>query len=279
MSYRNVFFVDNETAHVAGFRGTSVKAFKVPGVDGMPVVPLVMPEYQAYVASLSEPAQAFANKILAKVVRHTAYDPSSGLDLERDWPAIEQWAKSCVGKSAIVFDFDRTLTKIETFLSSSWPTPPEKHGWSGFQTLVTEATKMSPAEFADVTIDGWVEYFVGGQKRVDEIKELFNRLYALGLDIFILTNNASALFNPELLLDFLNVLTGGRPLKMICSARHPSKLAALSEQEEFGAVCVNLMASIAGMLSSPPIYTGAISPSICFREKVSHMGLMATATM
>ena len=259
-SYDSVLFFDNEVVHIDCFKDSGVKAIKVPGASEMPNVPITLDEYKAYVASLSDAGKAYAEKVLHKCVNKTAYDPISGINVVRDKPIFDNWFSENAGKKlAVVFDFDRTLTQVETFLSSTGPTHVYYHGWNGFKPLVASVLKTSVSDYDDVTPEGWVEYYMGGRERMDAVKSFLKHINENGIDIYVLTNNGSALFNPELLHDFLANLTGGLDIGLIASATHPSKKAALSEIDSFVQVCENvpvedIFISIVQMLKSAPTF-------------------------
>lgn len=286
-SYDSVLFFDNEVVHIDCFKDSGVKAIKVPGASEMPSIPITFDEYKAYVASLSSPARAFAEKIVHKCVSKTAYDPISGIDVVRDKPIFDNWASENGGKKlAVVFDFDRTLTKVETFLSSTGPSLPHFHGWEGFKPLVVSVLKTSISDYDDVTPEGWVEYYMGGRARMDAVKEFLQDINAKGIDIYVLTNNGSALYNPELLNDFLSVLTDGLNIGLIASATHPSKKAALSGIDGFVQVCEtvsipveDIFQSIVQMLKSAPTFDVIRPNTIKYKIPVKEMGLLPTATV
>jgi hypothetical protein len=136
---------------------------------------------------------------------------------------------------AVALDFDRTITQNEGFLSVSYEIPLEQHGWCGFKKII--ANFFKGIDLDDITIDGWVEYYMGGKIRMDEIMSFIDLIYNLNSELIILTNNRSMLFNPELIYDFVSVLTRERPFRIVASCTYPNKPSALSDLDRFSDIC------------------------------------------
>lgn len=134
-------------------------------------------------------------------------DENSGIT-EDNVKFIKNWVTKNKGKHLfILFDYDRTLTKIEGGFFVGNSIQEMKDTIRGYGT-------------EGLTAEGFIEYYAGGPGRVKMLQDMFDFLYdpQYHIDIYIVTNNPSCLVsrNRGLLDEVLRVLTKGRPLKYLC---------------------------------------------------------------
>ena len=226
-------FLDNDIGHIKNVDSCGPKVFvrKVPGSEGyvsQPIFPRyvngTLTPYWKHLGALSPKgvgaAEVFqkliiwnGNKELEKMVEHL--DPGSGVG-QKDVAYIEKWVNDREGqKLAVLFDYDRTITVIEGgyFLSYS------------FETLKFYLSQLSLPEQLDLkndltnfTLEGFVEYYVGGEERLKMLQEMFDFLYTKNVTVYLLTNNTGCPKSKQLFQDVMGVLTRDRPITIICGA-------------------------------------------------------------
>ena len=74
-----------------------------------------------------------------------------------------------------------------------------------------------------------MEYYVGGMDRLKMLQELMAYLTSEGVDICILTNNASCFKYPIPFEQMTMVITNNVPVTFICAKNYPTKKQALNE--------------------------------------------------
>lgn len=140
------------------------------------------------------------------------YDPKSSMT-SQTFKEIKQWVlqQKQRGKKhpAVLFDYDRTLTRVE----GTW--------FELFDTMDK---------------DGFLLYYMGGEKRLQELRELFTFLVENNVSMFVLTNNGACrkpIFNKV-----IQYLFQGRPVKIICGEDYKyDKRKAAQDQPELQGVC------------------------------------------
>lgn len=138
-------------------------------------------------------------------------DEASGITKE-NVDEIKKWVQNNKNKHLFVlFDYDRTLTKIEGGYFFGKSMQEMKTALQGYQT-------------DKLTAEGFMEYYVGGPDRLKMLQEMFDVLYdpQYNVDVYIVTNNPSCLItrNRGLFDEVLKVLTRGRPLRYLCGVEY-----------------------------------------------------------
>ena len=104
---------------------------------------------------------------------------------------------------AAIFDFDRTLSMFEGFIGGNHESIPENSGIQGYLNLLNDACPIA-SDGAPVltTPAGLIDYMFGGPERVAWLQTLLHTIRTRGHPLVILTNNSTALRNPQLFKDF-----------------------------------------------------------------------------
>ena len=139
------------------------------------------------------------------------YDPISGIK-RKEINILNTWLTSGEGKRAAIFDWDRTITTVEGFLSLNRP--------------LTDKFKE------DMLI-----YLLGGKLRLQTIRQMFQDCRNNGVDIIILTNNGGCKYDffDELLLHLIQ-----GPYNKICSNSLTGKGLFLARDTLFQNLCTKL---------------------------------------
>ena len=93
---------------------------------------------------------------------------------------IKMWAQTDLPEKKIIFDWDRTITRIEGFVF----TRRTKASADKLDTLFSLTVY-------GVKIEDMVVYACGGQERLDKLIEMMRILQESGVDVNIVTNNAA----------------------------------------------------------------------------------------
>lgn len=163
-------FIDNDAGYIKDVKkcGLFMDVLKVGGMAGhVPDIPWEESTLQPFIKAVSQTEEG--KEILEKwkvVFQDGApYDPESGIT-EDDSKYVQKWVlqkkKQGYRTISVLFDYDRTLT-------------------------VVEGTDLSKLE--DSTIQGFVEYHLGGKDRFLMLKDLFRSLSDQGVYFYVLTNN------------------------------------------------------------------------------------------
>jgi hypothetical protein len=220
--YDSVYFIDNDQLFIDQVSMCPrIVIEKVDGIEGYP--PLVpMPPDAEFADKLSDEAKFAMTFFTYSDGKKDTYDRISGIrdtHIARilDWAATE-------GRKAILIDFDRTISLFE--------------GIKLFPRHVLLKNSYPQPELAPLTVNGYIEYLVGGTERLRMLQDLFSNLYALNIDIFILTNNSVCITNPIGFDELVKVISQGRPVNYICSkASGGNKHAAIITDPRFATVC------------------------------------------
>ena len=154
-------------------------------------------------------------------------DEESGIS-DKNILSIQDWVNDKVapktGKQLFVmFDYDRTLTKIEggIFFGNSIEELKAYLNSYGFDTT-------------GLTANGFIEYYVGGPERLRMLQNMFDFLYKNNVKIYIVTNNPACLIERSrgLLDEVLRVLTRNRPLSYLCGAEYRGNKYTTIQSEE-----------------------------------------------
>jgi hypothetical protein len=104
---------------------------------------------------------------------------------------------------AAIFDFDRTLSLFEGLIGGNHESIPENSGIQGYVNLLNEASPIAADGIPVLTTPaGLIDYLFGGPERVAWLHTLFQQIQTRGNPLIILTNNSTAIRNPQLFKDF-----------------------------------------------------------------------------
>jgi hypothetical protein len=247
-------FLDNEPTYRTQVKNACLGKFITPYV----------PETKGYVANFSVVKQGYldflellsdkgqdAAKVLSRLClllggKVEAYDEKAGIN-EETIQEILSWVDTHENKRLVaVFDFDRTLTKMEGGFfvgngiqemkknlfemeeyhktgTNPLTGEPQYHIVFSYQ-LPSRAIRKIPIEqglsmrpyLGGLTAEGFVNYLAGGTARLTMIQEMFDYLYSHNVKIVVLTNNDACLYRPILFQEFMNVFTRNRPVEILC---------------------------------------------------------------
>lgn len=248
-------FLDNDSHHIQNVGKCSrVQSVKVAGKDESckcgQQVPIQSPEYIYFLDELSPSGRAAA-AVIVRILLGTgklseSLDIGSGIQ-PPDVRTVKQWVQKHKGKRlAVLIDYDRTITTIE----GGWLLAPS------FQELLMVLNDLElPSEYslktflAGLTLEGFVEYYVGGPQRMKMLQEMFDFLYENDVVSILLTNNTACPTRKPLFQQMLQVLTRGREVFIICGAEYgfDKKTAIQSQSPQFPAgSLVNLCEVVGG---------------------------------
>ena len=190
-------FFDNKKDHLDEVysKHRDIKLVKIPDAKGTYFPPALTMEsgpLKTMIESLG--SNAYVELLKSRGIDKDGYDPIAGIE-QNHIRILNRWliqTKDYKHRAAI-FDWDRTLTKVEGF----YPL------YRGTERRMFEDTLL---------------YLFGGHKRLLKIRGMFQHLTEEGVEIFILTNNEASMtaFYKRL----IHVLSPHIPLKnIICATR------------------------------------------------------------
>jgi len=226
--FEEALFFDNDKGHIKNVgQCPHIKSILVSGKDDTcrcgQRVAIHSPEYIHYIEELSPSGRAAVNVIVRILLGHgettEALDLGSGIQTT-EVKFIKSWVQENKNKKlAIFFDYDRTLSTIEGGFYSA----------NSFQELLLNfnALSFSKEQGLDLqpylpafTLEGFVEYYVGGPSRLAVLKEMFDYLFDNNVTPIILTNNTACPTRKNLFREMVGVLTRKRDIPIICGAEY-----------------------------------------------------------
>jgi hypothetical protein len=104
---------------------------------------------------------------------------------------------------AAIFDFDRTLSMFEGLIGGNHESIPENSGIQGYLNLLNAASPIGVDGVPVLTTPaGLIDYLFGGPERVAWLHTLLHTIQTREHPLVILTNNSTAIRNPQLFKDF-----------------------------------------------------------------------------
>jgi len=120
---------------------------------------------------------------------------------------------------AAIFDFDRTLSLFEGLIGGNHDDIPENSGIQGYLNLLNTVCPIASNGVPVLTTPmGLIDYLFGGPVRVAWIYTLFHIIRTRGHPLVILTNNSTAIRNPQLFKDFFPAELDYPGFTVICGA-------------------------------------------------------------
>jgi len=222
---------------------------------GIPIDTREGSPYAEFIATLSPKGKDAALVVQKFILREGGskenYDVRSGIQ-EDEIQELQTWLEEHENKRlAAVFDFDRTLSMMEGgyffgntieewrsgYATNEQPQldkdgNPVTVGGKPLYVYIhrfydktgriqerripipqgQEVNSLLPT----FTFEGYLEYLVGGPKRLTMLQEMFDSLYERNVDCFILTNNTACPEARGMFQAFGSILTRGRPITIIC---------------------------------------------------------------
>jgi len=198
MSIEAAIFFDNKKDHLdeVHTKHRNIKLVKIPDYKGSyypKPLPMDSGPLKTMIESLGP--NAYVDLLKSHHIDTDAYDPNSGIE-QNHIRILNRWLTNTKKDSsnnsrAAIFDWDRTLTKVEGF----YPL------YKGQERHMFEDTLL---------------YLFGGHKRLLKIRGMFQHLADEGVEIFILTNNEAS--NTIFYKRMIHVLSPHIPLENIVCA-------------------------------------------------------------
>jgi len=163
---QSAIFFDNKKEHLDEVftKHRNIKLVKIPDTEPEPNNPINSGPLKSLIESLG--TNVYVTMLQEKGIDHDAFDPVSGIETKHI-QVLNRWLRTAEGKKAAIFDWDRTLTKVE-----------------GFYPLVNSTQRFL---YEDTLL-----YLFGGHKRLAKIRAMFKKLHEQDVEIFILTNNPAS---------------------------------------------------------------------------------------
>jgi hypothetical protein len=160
-------FFDNKKGHLdeVFHKHRNIKLVKIPDTVPEPHLSMNTGAFRSYIQTLGE--NEYVNKMKENGIDHDAFDFKSGIETKHI-QILNRWLRTTTGKRMAIFDWDRTLTKVEGFYTL----------FDGTERHLYEDTLL---------------YLFGGHKRLAKIRAMFQKLQENGVEIFILTNNPASI--------------------------------------------------------------------------------------
>ena len=234
--YDYAIFFDNEPkriVEVETYCSKNIQCVKVNETEGLRDLAFADPRFKQFLTSIGINADnnQYYARVSAAGVPGDALDLLSGINAKEfkilnDW--IEEHGRS---KRAAIFDWDRTLTVFEGYFSDADIAGHYRIRQEELNTAVYQNDKLI--------------YLMGGQERLNQIRQMFALLYENNIDVIILTNNGGCI-KPEFDLMMNYLLPEPRTYQKICSKLYdpPSgpagaghKGLALRGHALFGRIC------------------------------------------
>jgi hypothetical protein len=248
LPYTRGLFLDNDHNHIVSVGScTGIDTIEIP--ESSPIPPMDASVWQKFAGAMG-PEGVKTLKAFLHFTNQFAFDPVSGIQAEHisrvyQWVQAEEYKLSI--PLAIFMDFDRTITMCEGIVGQG------SAGLAGIKKYIRDnfsaTNPAGVAEFEAITMDGFVEMYMGGLQRKQMMQEFFNVLYTVygpSLDFWILTNNSLCSTNRQLLIEFMDVLTGGKPVRFLCGSLYPSKKAAIQDAQQNPDIFTSICPAAAG---------------------------------
>ena len=234
-----IIYFDNDHSmiHRVSSVCPTIRAIRVDETSPFnPALPWNSPVLDTFYAKVS--AENPYLKFMKAVTDTERYDPVSGMT-DAHIATVNAWLAETEGnpRRYALFDWDRTLSKIEGIIVPSAPySLSQLIDWAKPQLSGKRLAAIS--DLPEITADHVLEYLCEGMDRVIKLKTMMANLVAAGVEIVILTNNGACQF--PAFLDLVRALlpAGYDRDPRICSKAYGGdKGAALAADERFAGVC------------------------------------------
>lgn len=257
--YRAAIFFDNDHAKIAQVLAAcpTIKGVAVPETHG---TSLLGGSKRLLMKFTDEPLKSIISEsggednLYIKISRfygfdNEQFDPVSGIS-EDHISQLRLWLAETehIYPRAVIFDWDRTLTKTEGVLLPSVGLPMEPI--TSMIRHIPNATERSQTDL----IEDMLKIMCGGSARLAMLREMFNTIKDSGAHIIILTNNDLCFtYSYKQLLDGL-IPKPGPQVYLACSKNPPffgNKGNRLRANHLFGQVCPIIASPPSGLAVAP----------------------------
>ena len=229
MNKPSIFF-DNDPHHIDQVEDCrNILCIKVPGIDGLPreidFMDLSDEDFTEHLGDATGNMIEFL--IWANGGERDLFDSTSGMNVEH-LSLLHRWLDESINfrERWAIFDFDRTISKIEGFGSY-------RGGMSGINDSFI---RNNPGSLP-IRAEEYMSYLCG-KSRIPLLRNIFETCIRNDVKIVILTNNGACITDPTLITEFMSVL-GVYDFELVCSRSYGSdKARAL--HEELMEVCPSL---------------------------------------
>jgi len=229
----HAIFFDDSNTHIESFRVhySKIKGVKIPATNPLEETPidavkLALRDDMDPTGEGMEPYINLVKSLNKPILLDDPYDSASGIrashiDELRTW--LDGLALEDYSKVAVIFDWDRTISMFEGIIK--------------YNLLQSKMSQQDLAEDMQNKInESMMTYLLGGMDRLTMIRNMLNMLSEKGVQIFILTNNASCGVG-ENFSKYVTLLTDKIPVaNILCSYPAPhsgNKKAYLDSNPHF----------------------------------------------
>lgn len=203
----SAIFFDNDRRHIEEVEDCrNIICIKVPGMEGLPREMGVMElSDEDFIEHVGDASGDFINFLVwVNGGEQDRFDPTSGMNIEHE-RLLVRWLEESANRRErwAIFDFDRTISKIEGFASVGG-------GIQGLNDLFRRP--ISAAEYMT---------YLCGKSRIQLLTRMFQLCKDNYVKIVILTNNGACTTDRQLIADFMKVL-GVQHFQLICSRSYES---------------------------------------------------------
>jgi len=246
--YEAGIFFDNEIKNISGLGGvcdickTNMKCVKINETLPRPLLKWNESPFKEYIKNVEKyNKNTYLDTLKALNIPDDIYDSKSGIqkkeiDIFKTWLGDTEQFESRVA----IFDWDRTITMIEgLYFMGTDIRASSINNIKNALIINYPSSKSVLTRLKDIVPEDILLYLLGGQQRLEQIRDLLTLCQINNVDILILTNNASA--NSPAFEELLNTLFQGIPYKLIFSADTTKKIRGkgnyLKNEKEFEILC------------------------------------------
>lgn len=223
---KSSIFFDNSSEHIEEVEDCrNILCVKIPAIDGLPEKTSFMDLSNIdFVDHLGDASTNMINFLIwVNNGESDRFDVSSGITKEHA-KIFYKWLDESRYRSErwAIFDFDRTITKIEGFASL-------RGGMRMLNRYYKEYAKTQGAVAEPISPQEYMTYLCG-KSRLGLLENMFESCKNNGVNIVVLTNNGACITDPTLIIEFMSVF-GVTDFELICSRSYGSdKGRALHEE-------------------------------------------------
>lgn len=242
---QHAIFFDNDQTNIQNLKNfcENIELVKIPeSATVAGYVPFLDPRFAAYLRNVG------SNKyfhLLREAMESDMFDKVSGIQT-RHFGVFEDWVRRTaeIPNRAAIFDWDRTITMIEGYLSSESVSTVKETILAWLRTTrdsnlmyrrLYQRKIDAVHSMPDCTAGDVLSYLVGGEIRLAMLRDLFSTCVSNKIHIVVLTNNtacAKPMFD-----ELLRELFQDMPYLKICSNPIRGKSQFLKQHPLFQRIC------------------------------------------
>ena len=206
-------FFDNDEGHINEVRKCpQIRCIKVPGIKKIKEISIDIPAFDSHKNGVPP---LFIEAVAPNGTDF--FDIGSGFNAKH-FNILNAWRAEGItipsDERYAIFDFDRTITQIEGFIS---PPPGYPPGIDGLGQYLQQWDKYKSL---DITALMMMKYLCGAD-RLPILQSAFNLCKNKGINIVILTNNGICTIDPSFLYDVMSVFNLQKEdFKLLCSNQY-----------------------------------------------------------